>query len=121
MLHSKKKRTATYTTGILRRNTNTNYAIVDMVNLNRYGSRKVKVQIYDWSNGTPVALPVYPCRTAVTVEPNRSTYTYADVSKVSFKYEVRITRVIDPNLVNNVFGLNKLYSPQSAIRFWREI
>jgi hypothetical protein len=117
MLSKKTKKIAVYTTGILRRNTNTNYAIVDIVNLNRYGSRKVKVQVYDWSNGTPVALPVYPCRTkscAVPVEPNQSTYLYADVTKVLYKYEVRITRVIDRNLVNNVFGLNKLFSPQSG-------
>ncbi|GLX66467.1 hypothetical protein [Paenibacillus glycanilyticus] len=111
------KKWATYTTGILRRNTNTNYAIVDVVNLNRYGSRKVIVQVYDWSSGAPIALPVFPCQTkscTAKVGPNRSAYLYADVSKVQFKYEVRITRVIDVNLINNVFGLNKLFSPQSG-------
>ncbi|ACT00543.1 hypothetical protein [Paenibacillus sp. JDR-2] len=111
------KKAAIYTTGILRRNTNTNYAIVDAVNLNGYGDRKIMVQVFDWSSGAPVALPVYPCQTKrciVTVGPNRSAYLYADVSKVQFKYEVRISRVIDRNLVNNVFGLNKMFSPQSG-------
>ncbi|WP_246070527.1 hypothetical protein [Paenibacillus kobensis] len=109
---------ATFTTGILRRNPGTNFAVVDAVNLSRLSSRRVAVQVIDWSNGTPVALPVSPCnrnRCVVTVPVNMSRFLFADVSNVAFTYEVRVTRIVDRNLVTNVFGLsNTPLTPQTG-------
>ncbi|MWC29417.1 hypothetical protein [Paenibacillus sp. MMS18-CY102] len=105
----------TYTTGILRRPPGTQFSLVDAVNLSKF-SRSVTVRVYDWSSGTPVALPVFPCETrscTVWLGANRSDFLYADVSNVQFKYEVRITRPIDRNLVTNVFGVsNTPFTPQ---------
>jgi len=109
---------ATFTTGILRRNPGTNFAVVDVVNLSRLYGRRVAVQVFDWSNGTPVALPVMPCnatRCVVNVPVNASRFLYADVSDVAFTYEVRVTRIVGHNLVTNVFGLsNAPLTPQTG-------
>ncbi|EFM08622.1 conserved hypothetical protein [Paenibacillus curdlanolyticus YK9] len=117
----KRRRTATtlatYTTGILRRPPGTQFALVDAVNLSAF-SRSVTVRVYDWSSGTPVALPVFPCETrscTLWLGANRSDFLYADVSNVQFKYEVRITRLADRNLVTNVFGVsNTPFTPQTG-------
>lgn len=109
---------ATYTTGILRRNPGTNFALADVVNLNRNTSRRVLVQVFDWSSGTPIALPVLPCnatRCVQTVAPNNTVFLFADVSNVAFTYEVRITHVVDRNLVVNVYGLSNVpITPQEG-------
>ncbi|SDO77993.1 hypothetical protein SAMN04487897_12224 [Paenibacillus sp. yr247] len=84
----------TLSTGILRRPNKTKFALVDVVNLNRERSRIVTVQVFDWSTGSPIPLKVNPCgekACSVTVAPNKSVFLFADVSKVGFKYEVRIT------------------------------
>ncbi|UQZ85590.1 hypothetical protein SK3146_04879 [Paenibacillus konkukensis] len=107
-LHHKRTRVV-YTTGILRRNPRTKYALVDCVNLGKH-SRRVTVQVLDWSSGSPVPLKVSPCRTTrctVTVGPRQSVFLFADVSKVAFKYEVRITQSADRTFVTNVYGVTK--------------
>lgn len=108
----------TLTTGILRRPKKTKFALVDVVNLHKFVSRKLTVQIFDWSSGSPVPLKVTPCGTKtcnVTVGPNKSVFLYADVSQVKFKYEVRITQRDCRTLVTNVFGVTKApFTPQAG-------
>ncbi|TBL76051.1 hypothetical protein [Paenibacillus thalictri] len=113
-----KAKRATYSTGILRKPPKTKFALVDVVNLNKGGSRTVEVQVFDWSNGSPVPLKVTPCGTRkcrVVVGPNKSVFLYADVSRVKFKYEVRITMSLDPKLIANVYGVtNAPFTPQAG-------
>ncbi|WP_258207593.1 hypothetical protein [Paenibacillus radicibacter] len=88
------------------------------MNLNRACARSVTVQVFDWSSGSPVPLLVSPCGTkkcTVRVEPNQSVFLFSDVSKVVFKYEVRITQVDDPRLITNVTGVTKVaFTPQTG-------
>lgn len=111
------KRT-TLSTGILRRPKKTKFALVDVVNLDKEHSRTVTVQVFDWSTGSPIPLKVSPCGTKgcrVTIERNKSVFLFADVSKVSFKYEVRITHHGDHKLITNVFGVtNAPFTPQEG-------
>ncbi|MFC4812475.1 hypothetical protein [Paenibacillus sp. GCM10023250] len=101
---------AVFTTGILRRNPGTRYALVDLVNLGATVARCMTVQVFDWSNGLPVALNVTPCDAKVcnvSLAPGTSNFVYADISGVQFKYEVRIARPVrNRNLVLNVWGLS---------------
>ncbi|MFC5469044.1 hypothetical protein ACFPPD_09940 [Cohnella suwonensis] len=110
-------RRAVYSTGILRRPPKTKFALADIVNLTA-STQRVTVQVFDWSNGTPVPLKVSPCGTrkcAVTIAPHRSVFLYADVSKVQFKYEVRIAQNIDKRLISNVTGFtNTPFTPQNG-------
>ncbi|WP_036604929.1 hypothetical protein [Paenibacillus assamensis] len=107
-----------YSTGILRKAPRTNYALVDVVNVNNRHSRSVTVQVFDWSDGNPVPLKLVPyslrtCR--IRVGPNKSIYVYADVSKVKFKYEVRITQSDARDLISNVTGVTKVtFAPQAG-------
>ncbi|MCY9691756.1 hypothetical protein [Paenibacillus alginolyticus] len=81
----------TFSTGILRRPTRTKFALVDVVNFNKKCSRRV------------------------TVAPHKSVFLFADVSKVKFKYEVRITQLHDRKLVTNVTGVtNAPFTPQEG-------
>jgi hypothetical protein len=105
-----RKGTVVYTTGILRKSPRTRYALVDAVNLGPT-SRNITVQVIDWSSGSPVPLKVVPCgkkRCTQTVGPNKSVFLYADVSKVQFKYEVRIIQPVNCRFVTNVFGVTQM-------------
>ncbi|MFC3770508.1 hypothetical protein [Paenibacillus sp. GCM10012303] len=111
-------RRATYSTGILRRPPKTKFALIDVVNLHAAGSRLVTVEVFDWSNGSPVPLRVSPCGSrscTVRVRAGQSVFLYADVSKVRFKYEVRLTLRADRKLIANVFGVtNAPFTPQEG-------
>lgn len=111
-------RRVTLSTGILRRSKKTKFALVDVVNFNKECSRKVTVQVFDWSTGSPIPLKVSPCNTkkcTLTVASNKSVFLFADVSKVRFKYEVRITQHNDHKLVTNITGVtNAPFTPQEG-------
>ncbi len=104
-----KARRIVYTTGILRKSPLMRFALVDAVNLTGW-SQDITVQVIDWSSGSPIHLKVSPCnRTKCTqgVGPNKSVFLYADISKVEFKYEVRITQPVTRRFVTNVFGVTR--------------
>lgn len=107
---SRSSKTIVYTTGLLRRNPDTHYALVDLVNLGTTIAKRMTVQVFDWSSGLPVALELTPCQTTkclVSLAPGTSDFVYADVSGVAFKYEVRIARhAANANVVLNVSGLS---------------
>ncbi|MBD0382562.1 hypothetical protein [Paenibacillus sedimenti] len=74
-------------------------------------------QVIDWSDGTPKPLITAPCNTRIcrrNAPPNRSLFFFADVSSVTFKYEVRVTRSSNRRLVINVYGLSSKqpFTPQ---------
>ncbi|MBP3965398.1 hypothetical protein [Paenibacillus lignilyticus] len=102
---------AVFSTGILRRNPGTNFALVDLVNLGFANALRMKVQVFDWSSGLPVALTLTPCNTTkcfVSLAPGTSNFVYADVSSVQYKYEVRISRsTANRKVILNVFGLSQ--------------
>ncbi|SEO34959.1 hypothetical protein [Paenibacillus sp. OV219] len=102
---------AVFSTGILRRNPGTNFALVDLVNLGKTIAREMRVQVFDWSSGLPVPLTLSPCNTTtclVSLAPGTSNFVYADVSNVQFRYEVRITRrSVNRNVILNVTGLGE--------------
>ncbi|WP_063891865.1 hypothetical protein [Paenibacillus sp. Soil787] len=108
----------TFSTGILRRPNKTKFALVDVVNFNKKCSCRVTVQVFDWSTGSPIPLKVSPCnrnKCTVTVAGGKSVFLFADVSKVKFKYEVRITQHKDRKLVTNVTGVtNAPFTPQEG-------
>ncbi|QHW35081.1 hypothetical protein GZH47_13295 [Paenibacillus rhizovicinus] len=101
---------AVFSTGILRRNPDTTYALVDLVNLGTTIANRMTVQVFDWSSGLPVALNLSPCNTTkclVSLAPGTSNFVFADVSGVEFKYEVRISRAaFNRNVILNVSGLS---------------
>ncbi|WP_261306203.1 hypothetical protein [Paenibacillus andongensis] len=108
----------TFSTGILRRPNKTKFALVDVVNFNKKCSRRITVQVFDWSTGSPIPLRVSPCnrkKCTVTVAGGKSVFLFADVSKVKFKYEVRITQHNDRKLITNVTGVtNAPFTPQEG-------
>jgi hypothetical protein len=107
-----------FSTGILRKHPDTNFALVDAVNLDPHRVRAVAVQVFDWSTGFPVPLLVSPCNTTsckLIIHPNTSVFFFADISTVEFKYEVRITRSEDRMMVTNVFGVTaEPFTPQEG-------
>jgi len=107
---------ATYSTGILRKPPRTKFALADVVNLNAARSALVTVRVFDWSSGSPVPLAVNPCgrkTCTLRVGPGKSVFLFADVSKVRFKYEVRIVQPVDRKVISNVTGVtNAPFTPQ---------
>ncbi|OXM84969.1 hypothetical protein CF651_18020 [Paenibacillus rigui] len=106
----------TLTTGVLRRNPNTQFALVDVANLSYDTVNEIAVQVFDWSSGSAVPLAVQPCELEVckvALSPNSSDFLYADVSGVEFKYEVRITLPREANVLVNVTGVSEApFTPQ---------
>ncbi|MFH5187305.1 hypothetical protein ACHHV8_34645 [Paenibacillus sp. TAB 01] len=105
-----------FSTGILRRNPNTSFALVDVMNLGSGTISDIAVQVFDWSSGTAVPLNVSPCELPVckvTLSPRTSDFLYADVSGVEFKYEVRISLPRHANVLLNVTGVSAApFTPQ---------
>ncbi|WP_201755318.1 hypothetical protein [Paenibacillus glycinis] len=99
-----------FSTGILRRNPCTAFALVDLANLGATVARRMTVQVFDWSRGLPVALKLLPCnstRCFVSLAPGTADFVYADVTGVEFKYEVRISKAsVNRNVILNVSGLS---------------
>ncbi|MCY9668482.1 hypothetical protein M5X11_26745 [Paenibacillus alginolyticus] len=92
--------------------------LMSLTLINKKCSRRVTVQVFDWSTGSAIPLKVSPCNRkncTVTVAPHKSVFLFADVSKVKFKYEVLITQLHDRKLVTNVTGVtNAPFTPQEG-------
>lgn len=56
-------------TGVLRRNSSTNFITVEAMNADPNDSRSVTVRMFDWSSGSPVLLPMVD-PTTQTIPPN---------------------------------------------------
>lgn len=93
-------------TGVLRRNSNTLFLTVEALNVDPDDSRAVSVQMFNWSTGSPVALPLITPATQ-TLPPNRyRTFISAALPAGLFAYEVRVIHPYDKDVVTNVFGLS---------------
>lgn len=105
----------TLSTGILRRHSATLFLTVDAMNVDPDDTRRVTVEMFDWSSGSPVLLPLVDPSTQ-TLPPNRYvTFRSAALPPALFAYEVRIIRPRDRDVVTNVFGLSAIvFNPQEG-------
>ncbi|MBG9713551.1 MULTISPECIES: hypothetical protein [Bacillus] len=105
----------TLSTGILRRHSATLFLTVDAMNVDPDDTRRVTVEMFDWSSGSPVLLPLIDPSTQ-TLPPNRYvTFRSAALPPALFAYEVRIIRPKDRDVVTNVFGLSAIvFNPQEG-------
>ena len=105
----------TLSTGILRRHSATLFLTVDAMNVDPDDIRRVTVEMFDWSSGSPVLLPLIDPSTQ-TLPPNRYvTFRSAALPPGVFAYEVRIIRPRDRDVVTNVFGLSAIvFNPQEG-------
>ncbi|MDF9451759.1 hypothetical protein [Bacillus toyonensis] len=102
-------------TGILRRHSATLFFTVDAMNVDPDDTRRVTVEMFDWSSGSPVFLPLLDPSTQ-TLAPNQYvTFRSAALPPGVFAYEVRITHPNDRDVVTNVFGLSAIvFNPQEG-------
>jgi hypothetical protein len=102
-------------TGVLRRNSSTNFLTVEAMNADPDDSRTVTVEMFDWSSGSPVLLPMVD-PTTQTIPPNQyRTFRSFQLPPATFAYEVRIIHPKDEDVVTNVFGLSALpFDPEEG-------
>ncbi|PFR80764.1 hypothetical protein CN936_19000 [Bacillus cereus] len=105
----------TLSTGVLRRHSATLFLTVEAMNVDPDDTRRVTVEMFDWSSGSPVLLPLIDPLTQ-TLPPNRYvTFRSAALPPGVFAYEVRIIRPKDRDVVTNVFGLSAIiFNPQEG-------
>lgn len=105
----------TLSTGVLRRHSATLFLTVEAMNVDPDDTRRVTVEMFDWSSGSPVLLPLIDSLTQ-TLPPNRYvTFRSAALPPALFAYEVRIIRPKDRDVVTNVFGLSAIiFNPQEG-------
>ncbi|HDR8051584.1 hypothetical protein [Bacillus cereus] len=105
----------TLSTGVLRRHSATLFLTVEAMNVDLDDTRRVTVEMFDWSSGSPVLLPLIDPSTQ-TLPPNRYvTFRSAALPPALFAYEVRIIRPKDRDVVTNVFGLSAtIFNPQEG-------
>lgn len=102
-------------TGVLRRHSSTKFLTVEAMNVSPNRSRTVTVQMFDWSSGSPVLLPMVD-PTTQTIAPNQyRTFRSFELPGSTFSYEVRITHPKTKDVVTNVFGLSAIqFDPQEG-------
>ncbi|MFS0862593.1 hypothetical protein [Fredinandcohnia sp. 179-A 10B2 NHS] len=102
-------------TGLLRRHSDTLFLVVDAMNADPDDSRRVTVQMFDWSTGSPVQLPMSTPGTQ-TLPPNQArTFLSQALPNSTFVYEVRVIHPDDKDVVTNVFGLSTFpFNPQEG-------
>ncbi|MBK5446675.1 hypothetical protein [Peribacillus sp. TH24] len=102
-------------TGVLRRHSATLFLTVEAMNVDPDDFRTVTVQMFDWSSGSPVVLPMQD-PASQTLAPNQYvTFRSLALPVTTFAYEVRIIHPDDKDVVTNVFGLNDLvFNPQEG-------
>ena len=99
----------TLSTGVLRRHSATLFLTVEAMNVDPDDTRRVTVEMFDWSSGSPVLLPLIDPSTQ-TLPPNRYvTFRSATLPPALFAYEVRIIRPKDKDVVTNVLVLVQSY------------
>lgn len=117
--HSYKKCCKNYneilSTGILRRHSATLFLTVDAMNIDPDDAHRVTVEMFDWSSGSPIPLPLVDPSTQI-LAPNRYvTFRSAALPAGVFAYEVRIIHPNDRDVVTNVFGLSAIeFNPQEG-------
>ncbi|ARC29567.1 MULTISPECIES: hypothetical protein [Bacillus] len=105
----------TLSTGVLRRHSATLFLTVDAMNVDPDDTHRVTVEMFDWSSGSPVLLPLVDPSTR-TLAPNQYvTFRSAALPPGLFAYEVRIIHPNDRDVVTNVFGLSAIvFNPQEG-------
>ncbi len=102
-------------TGVLRRHSSTLFLTFDAMNVDPDDFRTVSVQMFDWSSGSPIVIPLVD-PSSQTLAPNQSrSFRSAALPAGLFTYEVRISHPSDNDVVTNVFGLSAIeFDPQEG-------
>lgn len=100
-------------TGVLRRHTDTSFITVEALNADPDSFRSVTVQLFDWSSGFPVTLPLLDPAT-ISIPPSQyRTFRSLQLPASVSVYEVRIIHPKDKDVVVSTFGLSALdFDPQ---------
>lgn len=100
-----------YSTGVLTVEPQTVSAVANVVNLDKYNSEFVTVEVWDWSSyDSPVQLSVYYFDDVLVsfpykLDPNKLAVFYADLGAANAElFEIRIICSGNPNLIVNCFG-----------------
>ncbi|EAO54106.1 hypothetical protein RBTH_04782 [Bacillus thuringiensis serovar israelensis ATCC 35646] len=105
----------TLSTGILRRHSATLFLTVDAMNVDPDDTRRVTVEMVDWSSGSPVLVPIIDPSNPTLPRDRYGTFRSAALPPALFAYEVRIIRPKDRDVVTNVFGLSAIvFNPQEG-------
>lgn len=105
----------TLTTGVLRRHSSTAFLTVEAMNVDPNDSYPVTVQLFDWSSGSPVGIPMVDPTTQTLPPDSYRTFRSFQLSPTLYAYEVRITHTKDKDVVTNVFGLSTItFDPQEG-------
>jgi len=102
-------------TGVLRRHSDTSFVTVEAMNADPDSFRSVTVQIFDWSSGSPVILPMMDPSTILIPPSQYRTFRSLALPPTVFAYEVRIVHPKDKDVVVSTFGLSALdFDPQTG-------
>ncbi|MFD0587216.1 hypothetical protein ACFQZE_04285 [Paenibacillus sp. GCM10027627] len=102
-------------TGVLRRHSSTQFLTVEALNADPDDFRTVTVQMFDWSSGSPVLLPLVDPTTQTIPPTQYRTFRSFQIPPTTFAYEVRIFHPKDKDVVTNVFGLSDIsFDPQEG-------
>lgn len=94
-------RNKTLSTGVIKKDPTSNFAHIEVVNLDPNDSRTVFVQAFNWDTNSPVAIPG---SSLVTLNPNTLVSFNASLAGVVNHFEVRITFIrTSEDAVANVF------------------
>ncbi|CAM4078028.1 MULTISPECIES: hypothetical protein [Bacillus] len=99
-----------HSTGVLTREPATVSAVINIVNLDAYGTQYVNIEVWDWSNySNPVKLPVLigediPVEFPYLLKGNNLAVFYADIGESSDLYEICISYPTQSNIIANCFG-----------------
>ena len=105
----------TLSTGVLRRHSATLFLTVEAMNVDPDDTHTVTVEMFDWSSGSPILLPLVDPSTQTLAPNRRVTFRSAALSSGFFAFEVRIIRSKDRDVVTNVFGLSAIvFNPQEG-------
>lgn len=100
----------TLTTGVLKREPDTVSAVINIVNLSKYNSENVIVEVWDWSNFTKCKKVLVligdncPVKFPYKLKPNNLAAMYAPLGCTVNLFEIRIIYPKGTNIIANCFG-----------------
>lgn len=103
------------TTGVLRRHSSTMFLTVEALNVDPDSFRSVTVQMFDWSSGSPIVIPMVDPSTQTLAPTQYRTFRSLQLSPTLFAYEIRVIHPKDKDVVVSVFGLSDItFDPQNG-------
>lgn len=102
-----------FSTGVLTREPQTITAVVNIANLDKHKTRKIVVEVLDWSTySNPIKVPVLigenePVVFPYELQPKNLAVMYADLDETVSLYEIRIQYLHNANIIANCFGRSR--------------